>query len=169
MKNLKDTILEKLIINKHSKVKDDTLEKFCKVLYLDNKPANKRKIEILYKYYQNDCNKIIENNFDGSLISTNFELLFMLAVMLLDDNYNISYIRDIGWKSYKGKNNPYDFSWFEEEDGGDNTVLEVIQQLWVDNKDFYDIFSDIYMWTKDTCFDYKSAIDGIWSLQNITG
>ena len=71
--------------------------------------------------------------------------LIMLASMLIDDNLSYEHIEDLGYKRYKsmlcGKNNPYDFSTFEEEvifskDGSDvRDVLSLFQDWCANNKD----------------------------------
>ena len=71
--------------------------------------------------------------------------LVLLASMLIDDNLSYEHIEDLGYKRYKsmlgGKNNPYDFSTFEEEvifskDGSDvRDVLSLFQDWCANNKD----------------------------------
>ena len=169
MKYLKDVIIEKLIINKDSKLKDYNFDNFCKALYLGTTNDKENyAAECLYDEYKKDCDNIIDNNFDGKLFSTNFELLFMLVVMLLDDQYSPTGIKTIGTKYYTNhfgnKNNPYDFSWFEVENSKNTTVLEVIQNLYESNKNFKKYFEQLYNWTSISCKDYQKAIDGIWIL-----
>lgn len=71
--------------------------------------------------------------------------LVLLASMLIDDNLSYEHIEDLGYKRYKsmlgGKNNPYDFSTFEEDvifskDGSDvRDVLSLFQDWCANNKD----------------------------------
>lgn len=64
----------------------------------------------------------------------------MIAVMLIDDYYPIHRYIDLGMMDYKGRNNPYDYSWFEENtDDGD--FLDTVKK-WIKNnqKEFSEIF-----------------------------
>ena len=160
MKNLKETILEKLVFNKHTKSKDYNFNIFCKELQFDNNENIKK----LYELYLYDCDNIIGTKFNGELISTNFELMFMLVAMMVDDDELPSSIYRIGTKIYNGKNNPYDFSWFEVEDSNERTVLDIMSELYGLNKYFSDTFNFIYKIIKYECKDTKKAIDGIWIL-----
>lgn len=168
MKTLNEIISEKLILNKNTKEKNSIFNKFCKTLYLDQNDKSKYDdIEKLYDLYKNDCNKIIEENFDGELISTNFELMFMVAAMLIEDQNIPTRILIMGTNIYKGKNNPYDYSWFEEEDSNGDTVLDVMGKLYSNNEKFKDMFSFIYIVIQKCCTNYKNSIEGIWKLQEI--
>ncbi len=165
MKDLKDIIIERLHINKNTGEDIEphlSLEKFCRLLYLNNT----KNTEELYDFYINDCDNIIIKNFDGGLLSTNFELMFMLAAMIIDDGFIPTVISKIGTKSYQGDNNPYDFSWFEVEDSNENTVLEIMGKLYESDKEFSKIFRLIYNIIDIECISTKKAIDGIWDLQN---
>ena len=169
MKKINTYIQEKLVINKDIKSsKDIKFSTFCHELYLHDSPLNHDDLEELYDLYLNDCDKIIEKNFDGELVSTNFELMFMSAAMLNADDQDWTSLPDLGYKDYPGDNNPYDYSWFEEEDSNGKTVLEVMQDLYHnDKKDptFLKMFQTIYLAIDDYCTDYEATIDGIWEFQ----
>ena len=169
MKHLIDSIQEKLVINKHSKAKQNDFDIFCKTLKLKDKNPDSEKLKKLFELYLNDCDKIIEKNFDGELASTNFELMFMSAAMLNADDQDWTSLPDLGYKDYPGYHNPYDYSWFEEEDSNGKTVLEVMQDLYHnDKKDptFLKMFQTIYFTIDDYCKNYEKAIDGICELQD---
>ena len=169
MKQLNLYINEKLIINKDIKSSKDTkFSTFCHELYLYDSPNNHKELEELYDLFKNDCDGIIEKEFDGNLISTNFELIFMCVVMLLDDDLHYTNLEQLGTTRYKGSNNPYDFSWFEEENKDGDTVLDTIQDLYMkpSNQKFANMFERMYEIIKKTCTSYKNAIDGIWELQD---
>ena len=143
MKQINKYILERLHITKNTGEDIEphvSLEKFCELLYL----KNTKNTEELYDFYINDCDDIISSNFDGKLFSTNFELMFMLAAMIVDDGFITTVISKIGTKLYNGKNDPYDFSWFEVEDSNENTVLEIMGKLYGSDKEFSKIFRIIY-------------------------
>ena len=162
MKKIYNYIQEKLVINKDSKIKNNQYEKFCDVLKLDKKNDGSKH---LYELYQTDCDKIIGNNITSEQrMSTDFELIYMLAIMLLDDNYTRSEILNLGYTIYKGNNNPYDYSWFEEENNKGETVLDIIQNLYRSNNKFEEIFNKIYWYADDACLNKHESIDGIWNL-----
>lgn len=169
MKQLNSYINEKLIIKKDSKLKNSIISfsMFCHELYLHDSPLNHDDLKELYDLFKNDCDGIIEKEFDGNLISTNFELIFMCVVMLLDDDLNYTHLEQLGLTKYNGTNNPYDFSWFEEENKYGDTVLDTIQDLYMkpSNPKFANMFERMYKIIEKTCISYKNAIDGIWELQ----
>lgn len=169
MKLINNYIIEKLKISKDSKGIDQNFKKFCHELYLNDSKNNHDDLEELYNLYKNDCENIIDKNFDGQLLSTNFELIFMIVVMLLDDDLHYSSLEKIGTTSYNGSNNPYDFSWFEEEDSNGRTVLEIMQDLYQTpktNPRFIEIYLKIYETVSKACTSYKNAIEGIWELHD---
>ena len=169
MKQLNSYINEKLIIKKDSKLKNFiSFSTFCHELYLHDSPLNHDDLEELYDLFKNDCDGIIEKEFDGNLISTNFELIFMCVVMLLDDDLDYTHLEQLGTTGYNGTNNPYDFSWFEEENKDGDTVLDTIQDLYNTPRylsKFIDMFRRMYEIVEKTCTSYRHAIDGIWELQ----
>jgi hypothetical protein len=140
-------------------------ERFCKGLHLN---ANNKNAQKLFDYFKNDCDHVIGDNLeDEQRLSTDFELIYMVAAMLNSDSQESNYIYNIGFKDYKGKQNPYDFSWFEEENANGKTVLEIMQDLYSSNKKFRDIFDDVYVCINKSCENYENTIDDIWNLQNI--
>lgn len=171
MKNIKQHIQEKLVINKHSKVKSSNdnanFLTFCHELCLHDSPMNHKDLEELYGLYKNDCDGVIEKEFNGKLLSTNFELIFMCAAMLQADDIHYSHLIELGTYRYKGHYNPYDFSWFEETDKDGKSVLDIIHDLYNTPRylsKFIDMFRRIYEIIGKTCTSYRHAIDGIWEL-----
>ena len=171
MKTLLNIIQEKLVINKHSKVKSDNdnadFLTFCHELCLHDSPLNHDDLEELYTLYKNDCEHIINKHFDGYLKSTNFELIFMCAAMLQADDIHYSHLIELGTSKYKGHYNPYDFSWFEETDRHGKSVLDTIHDMYNIPRylsKFGDMFRRIYEIIGKTCTSYRHAVDGIWEL-----
>lgn len=104
---------------------------------------------------------------DKFSICSDFEGAFMLAAMLADDGNNPDDIRKLGYKSYRaiGKHNPYDFSWYEEEDEDTGTdYLGLIQEMYGVDDDstgdpkFRKIFKDMF----DFCKKNKINPDDVW-------
>ena len=144
MKNLNNYILEKLKINKDS---GDYYGKFCRALKIKKSAYATQ----LFDYYNNPskCEDKLSPYFkDFELHSSCFDLIFMIAVMLIEDKKDASDILNIGYTSYDGNNDPYALLWFDEEDNNDNTVLNVLQNLYKDTnnnwfKEYFDDFFDI--------------------------
>lgn len=138
---------------------------FCNHLYLR---SNKSEAKTLFEYFKNDCEKVIGDYLEREQrLSSDFELIYMTAAMLVDDCKEINAIYNLGYKYYKGTNNPYDFSWFESENKNGKTVLQIMQDLYSFNKNFRNIFIDIFNCIENCCIKYHDTIDGIWSLQYI--
>ena len=162
MKELNNYILEKLHLSKTTKT---VYSKFCEGLYLDKNESSR----ILYdKYFKTDCDNIIGNKLkDDQRLASDFEMIFMICVMLLDDNMGSNKIDFLGYNNYKtkfkGKNNPYDYSWFEEENDNGEDALMIIQQLYQDEKGFEIVYEDMYKLIKDCCNDFHAAIEGIFN------
>ena len=110
-------------------------------------------------------NKSIKN------LTTPFECIVYLAAMLIDDNNPWNYYDKIGLKSYKriGRNNPYDYSWWEG-DNDDDDVLEILQKTWIPENigifkrvyyivQKYFIFFNIDSIMTDECYDLSAAKD----------
>lgn len=120
MKQLSNYIAEKLILNKDTfkqdpeMINDQMVEKF-EDLFSEKFNIPKVIAGAWYKYYYS----IKPEKFfgvDGSgWCCTPLELLYMLAAMLIDDELSYTYYNKIMLSSYPGDNNPYDYSWFEEE------------------------------------------------------
>ena len=64
----------------------------------------------------------------------------MIASMLLDDYYSTYRYEDLGMKDYKGRNNPYDYSWYEVNTK-DGDFLDTVKK-WI--KDNYKEFGKIF-------------------------
>lgn len=147
MNNLKEYIVEKLKLSKKSG-KEYEYEKFCKALEIEqSKYAAK-----LFDYYYNHKCDCLEGYFDKEqLVSTCFDLMLMLSVLLIEDNMLPEQILKIGTTAYKGKNNPYDMSWFTDENSKGQTVLEILKQLYIGNNDhwFREYFGDFYSIVKN--------------------
>ena len=158
------TILEYLS-TKNMKSKDELdYATFCEILLLDK---SKQEAKKLFQYFKNDCDKVIGDSLeDEQRYSTDFELIFMVAAMLNDDQNLPKVILTMGFTGYAGNNNPYDFSWFDDTNENDMTVLEVMQELYQKGGDFKDMFDDVYWCLDACCQNYKKAIEGIWSLQD---
>lgn len=163
MENLNIYIVEKLIINKN--IINQKFSLFCETLFLDK---SKNESKFIYELYKNDCEHIIGDNITkNQRMSTDFELLYMICVMLLDDKNDIESINTLGFSNYNGHNNPYDFSWFEEENDDGNTVLDVIQELYDISSKTAKIINNLYQLIKKSCTNYRKSIDGIWELHDI--
>lgn len=148
MKNINEFILEKFKINSenvHSPEKN-----LAKLFNLDQDEA-----KYLYQFWDNE-NKLIK--FTNPVCSP-LEGLLMLAFMLVDDNMDFDTWDFLGTKSYKklgGKNNPYDYSWFEEEDEKDQNLdyLCAIGEWIKENTDeFKKIYEIVKKHKKDFSFD----------------
>lgn len=148
MKQLNGYILEKLkkkvILNDF--IKDKEIRLFKKWFSgLSDKDANM----ILDKYvYGWPLGEDIKNK----SLCTAFELLFTLAAMLIDDNVSWKRYHFLGYKNYSGKNNPYDFSWFEEEIRDDYDYLDACKD-WITNN--IEEFKKIY----DLCKNYPNDLN----------
>lgn len=163
MKNINTYIVEKYKLSKNSTTKY-TL--FCDELYLNSKKDSARE---LFEYYENDCENVIGDKItESQRCATDFELIFMLAVMLLDDGFGSEELQNIGYHGYDGDNNPYDYSWFEEENEDGEDVLSILKSLYEeDSKEgekFSEVFDDVMSKIDDCCTNPSKAIRGIWGL-----
>ena len=122
----------------------------------------------LYNFW--DANTEITFDADDDVIScTPCEALLMLAWMLVDDGFDKDMYINLGLKKYKsvynGKNNPYDFSWFEEYDSDDNTGLQLVKK-WIQSHPkqwakIYDIVKKyINNFDSTKIFDFQYEIFG---------
>ncbi len=116
-------------------------------------------------------NKYIKNspfpkNINDVMICYPFEALFMIAAMLVDDGFGITYYEELGYKSYKthygGTHNPYDYSWFDEEYETGKDIFEYLQHKWIPAN--YEEFEEIY----NICKKYSKilTVDRIWETCN---
>lgn len=158
MKNITEYITEKLVLNKDTFKNnyDKTMSRFIKKHKISQQDA-----EYFNKYYTEDPKKFFDPyaaGFDEFYAST-LELLMMIAGCLIEDNLPVSEYDSLGYKGYKGKCNPYNFSWFDEENSNGNTILECIQK-WID--DNYSEFLEMY----NTCKKYEITQDDAWDFYN---
>ena len=146
MKRLKQ-IIEGIKISSKSKVQSD-IRDICDCLKCSESAA----IKIRDEYVKLD---ILSTNLQDVMICSDFEALFMLASMLIDDHKEPKNIIDIGTIGYKknlhGNRNPYDYTWFEEWYDKDNDidVLDQIKKEYKENKDLQNKFKEIF----DFCDD----------------
>lgn len=144
MKQLSNYITEKLILNKNTfkqdpdMINDQKREKF-EDLFSEKFNIPKMIAGAWYKYYYS----VKPEKFfgvDGSgWCCTPLELLYMLAAMLIDDGLPYTYYNKIMLSSYPGDNNPFDYTWFEEERDPD-VLAEVVK--WISR--YIDRFELIY-------------------------
>lgn len=130
--------MSKLISSK-SKLKIDPKYKLARELKIDTS---------VVAHLANLCptkDQINSYYYSCDISFSNITCLVMLASMLINDNLSHDHIKDLGYKRYKsmlgGKNNPYDYSIFEEDvifskDGSDvRDVLSLFQDWCENNKD----------------------------------
>lgn len=102
-------------------------------------------------------------------LCTAFELLFTLAAMLVDDGNDYLQVYKLGFTSYKkiGKNNPYDYSWFEEE-VDDKDMLTICQEWIADNeKEFRNIYNLCKKYDNDLTIEkIKSFYEEVFDAEN---
>ena len=157
---IKNYIFERLKITAKSKTNEDykkeheieNFKKFYKGIPEDIQD------KIIKQYLYGNPFEDAEN---ADLICTPFELLFLLAALLVDDGAPYNYYNSIGFKPYKRhgyKNNPYDWSWYDVEVDNYDDILEYLQDKWIPNhiKEWQEIYS--------LCSKYKNilSIDNIW-------
>ena len=161
MNNLKEYIIEKLNLNS-KKISDESLKKFMKALGIKKSDEYVLKLK---HYCDTDCDKNLEKDDYISKDMWNsfeFDALLMLAVMLLEDGYKAKDILNIGFKSYKGNNNPYDYSWFDGDVRSDS-VLELIQKAYDEDHDFKKLWEDFFKTVEGVYKNTKMDIDEtIW-------
>jgi len=139
MKHIQNFIIEKFKINSKNieitkqNQKKNEITKWSKKLKI---PYNECE-DLCNKYWFVNARKFF--NIDESYCSP-LEALLMIAVMLIDDYYPMHRYIDLGMMNYKGRNNPYDYSWFEV-DTKDGDFLDTVKK-WIKNnqKEFYPIF-----------------------------
>ena len=149
MNNINKYIQEKLIINKNVNVYNKILSNLC-----DFFGSTKDETKFLEKYFnidEDECEELLNYKVEPELICSPGELFVMLAYMLIDDNLGCQYYSILGISKYKtkfkGKNNPYDYSWFEEQ-GWTNEDEDILMscQDWIQNN--YTEFNQIYKFVK---------------------
>jgi len=150
MKSLINIIDEKLKINSKSKVNSSTID-IAKYLGISEQDA-----EIIETKYLNQEYFDSEETYKNDLPATEFELVFLIASMLVDDNGKPDNIDKLGTIGYKkiGVHNPYDYSWYEEEfsdqDNDYEDVLEYIQEQYKHNNKFNRLFKEVFTFCQRT-------------------
>jgi len=150
MKNLQDIIQEKLQIGSKTKIHDPY--KYL-ATFLD---CDVNTIQTILKKYI-DLN-VFNNTMHKKMLCTDFEALFMLAMMLVKDKAkesDISYMGTVHYSKNIGKANPYNYSWYEElyDENGDIDILEQIQYEYMTNEKIKNTFKEIFNFCKDNNLD----------------
>ena len=168
MKTLINIINEKLKINSKSKVSSLTKD-IAKYLDISETDAEVIETKYLHKEYF-DLDEIYKKD----LLASEFELVFLLAAMLVDDNAKVDDIERLGTVGYKkniGHSNPYDYSWYEEQfsdqDNDYEDVLEYIQEQYKHNDDFNKSFKEVYIFCKNKGINDPEKIFGWYDNINI--
>ena len=168
MKTLKNIINEKLKINSKSKVSSLTKD-IAKYLDISETDAEVIETKYLHKEYFD-----LDEMYKKDLPATQFELVFLLASMLVDDNAKVDHIERLGTVGYKrdiGPSNPYDYSWYEEkfsdQDNDYEDVLEYIQEQYKHNDDFNKSFKEVYIFCKNRGINDPEKIFGWYDNINI--
>jgi len=168
MKTLKNIINEKLKINSKSKVSSLTQD-IAKYLRISEQDAETLESKYLHAEYFD-----LDEMYKKDLPATQFELVFLLASMLVDDNVKVDYIERLGTVGYKkdiGHSNPYDYSWYEEQfsdqDNDYEDVLEYIQEQYKHNNDFNKLFKEVYIFCKNKGINDPEKIFGWYDNINI--
>jgi len=124
--------------------------KFCKDLEIKDSNDSKK----LYSYYKIDCEKDCYAVFDDfinefSLESTKFELLLMIAAMLVNDYKKVDDIIYLGTKQYTGYLNPYSCPWFTKENEYGINPLSRIQVMFSHDEEFKRFFIKFFKIVKN--------------------
>ena len=165
MKTLIESIKEGLKITSKTKVEPTNEKKIAIILGIDLKYAK----EIHDKYLNMNFLEM-DKDYEKDLLASQFELIFMLCAMLIDDKQDKldPAFTNLGTKWYKqklgGTHNPYDYSWFEEEfedeDGNTWDTLEYIQEQYKKRKDIAKNIQDAFNFCKEAKIDDP---DTIWN------
>ena len=168
MKTLINIINEKLKINSKSKVSTLTKD-IAKYLGISETDAEVIEMKYLHAEYF-DLDEIYKKD----LLASEFELVFLLASMLVDDNAKVDDIERLGTVGYKkdiGPSNPYDYSWYEEpfsdQDNDYEDVLEYIQEQYKHNDNFNKLFKEVYIFCKNRGINDPEKIFGWYDNINI--
>ena len=168
MKTLINIINEKLKINSKTKVRSLTKD-IAKYLGISETDAEVIESKYLHKEYF-DLDEIYKKD----LLASEFELVFLLASMLVDDNAKVDDIERLGTVGYKkdiGPSNPYDYSWYEEpfsdQDNDYEDVLEYIQEQYKHNDNFNKLFKEVYIFCKNRGINDPEKIFGWYDNINI--
>lgn len=168
MKTLNTIIQEKLKINSKSKVSTLTKD-IAKYLDISETDAEVIETKYLHKEYFD-----LDEMYKKDLLASEFELVFLLATMLVDDNAKVDDIERLGTVGYKkeiGPSNPYDYSWYEvefsDQDNDYEDVLEYIQEQYKHNDDFNKLFKEVYIFCKNKGINDPEKIFGWYDNINI--
>ena len=140
-------IIEGLKIKSNTKVQSDVTN-VMNCLHCSESAAR----SILDKYVKLD---ILSKDLQKKMICSDFEALFMLASMLVDDKKDPDTILELGTVGYSRRNkygrNPYDYSWFEEwyDEDNDIDVLDQIKNEYKSNKKLKNKFIEIFNFCKE--------------------
>jgi len=149
MNNLNTYLIEKLKLNKD--MEDFDYIHFCEELEIESNNTYSKK---LYNEFQSNCNNILKDALGDIYMPAGlFFPLLMLSVMLLDDQHTLDSITLLGYKDYRGKNNPYNYDWFEEENEDGKDVLNIIQDEYQHNTEFNKYFKDFFKIVKHVWSD----------------
>ena len=164
MKQLDTYILEKLRIDKNTKINNSMKNKLMERLQVNI--DDKEVIDEIWHLFDTDCenigNIIFSKDEQELLSSSVFELIVMMCVLLLQDRIPLSRIDLLGTDEIAG--NPYNYSWFEEQNADGETILEIIQKSYHTNKKVKDMFKRVY----DIFDKYSDATeDNIWGIVDI--
>jgi len=150
MKSLINIINEKLKINSKSKVSSLTKD-IAKYLDISENDAETIETKYLYTEYFD-----LDDIYKKDLLASQFELVFLLASMLVDDNAKVDHIEKLGTVEYEkqiGPSNPYDYSWYEEkfsdQDNDYSDLLEYIKEQYKHNDNFNKLFKEVYLFCKN--------------------
>ncbi len=144
MKTINDYILEKFKMNNNNISKP--ISNLAKYFGLPEDDAY-----MLYTKYDNDGQYNINGYFhlnSNELYCTPLEALLMIAFMLVDDGFEAKDYDSLGYKDYNGNNNPYDYSWFEEETR-DGDFLDSVKKWIKQNLEEFETIYNIVKKHKD--------------------
>ena len=169
MKSLINIIKEKLKINSKSKVSSLT-EDIAKYLNISETDAEIIEMKYLHKEYFD-----LDDIYKKDLSASEFELVFLLASMLVDDNAKVDNIERLGTVGYEkeiGPSNPYDYSWYEEkfsdQDNDYNNLLEYIKEQYKHNDNFNKLFKEVYIFCKNRGINDPNKIFEFYENINIS-
>lgn len=151
MKKINEFIQEGLKITSKTKV-NSKIDRLARLMGCRNNVIE----TILDKYFNLN---VFSKDMQNKMICTDFEALFMLAIILVHDNNNFDEILNLGTKHYKGEGNPYDFSWYEElyDEDDDIDILDKIKFQYVHDKEIKNTFKEIFNFCKENDLsDYES-------------
>ena len=167
MKQITKFITEKLKISADTKIYSKKQE-IAKHLNIEENYAQ----EIINKYLDKNYFDDLDDIYNKDLLATQFELVFMCVCMLVGDNQPIEQFTNLGYKAYKrvakGSYNPYDYSWFEEsfsdQDNDYPTVLDYMQEKFMNNKKTRENIIDAYNFCKKANINDPDKIFDIYTI-----